>query len=439
MSRAMVAIVGRPNVGKSTLFNRILKRRISIVEDIPGVTRDRIYGNAEWLNRKFILVDTGGLDPDPKDVIFSKVKLQVEAAIEAADLILFVVDAREGLVPEDEEIANMLRKTKKEVILVCNKVDSFKEMPASFYDFFKLGLGEPIPISASNGLGIGELLDEVIKRLPENDVEYEEETIKIAVIGRPNVGKSSLVNRILGEERVIVSDIPGTTRDAIDTPFTKDGRNYILIDTAGIRRKSRISESIERYSVLRALAAIERADICLLMIDATEGPTEQDTKIAGYAFENGKGIIILVNKWDIVEKDSNTYKEYTEMIREKLAFISFAPILFISAKTGQRIHKVLETVYKVWEEYNKRITTGLLNNVLNEAMLMFPPPSSKGRPVKIYYATQVGTKPPTFVIFVNEPELLHFSYVRFLENTIRQNFGFEGVPIVISTKKRGED
>ncbi|MGB9810049.1 MAG: ribosome biogenesis GTPase Der, partial [Caldanaerobacter sp.] len=344
----------------------------------------------------------------------SKVKLQVEAAIEAADLILFVVDAREGLVPEDEEIANMLRKTKKEVILVCNKVDSFKEMPASFYDFFKLGLGEPVPISASNGLGIGELLDEVIKRLPENDVEYEEETIKIAVIGKPNVGKSSLVNRILGEERVIVSDIPGTTRDAIDTPFTKDGKNYILIDTAGIRRKSRISESIERYSVLRALSAIERADICLLMIDATEGPTEQDTKIAGYAFENGKGIIILVNKWDVVEKDSNTYKEYTEMIREKLAFISFAPILFISAKTGQRIHKVLETVDKVWEEYNKRITTGLLNNVLNEAMLMFPPPSSKGRSVKIYYATQVGTKPPTFVIFVNEPELLHFSYVRFL-------------------------
>lgn len=439
MAGAMVSIVGRPNVGKSTLFNKIMGKRISIVEDKPGVTRDRIYGNAEWLDKKFILVDTGGLDPNAEDILFSKVRLQVEAAIDTSDVILFLVDAKEGLMPEDEEIANILRRAKKEVILVCNKVDSFKEMPPTYYDFFSLGLGNPIPISASNGLGIGELLDEVVKKLPQEELEYTEETIKIAVIGKPNVGKSSLVNKILGEERVIVSNIPGTTRDAIDTPFSKDGKNYVLIDTAGIRRKSRISESIERYSVLRALAAIERSDICLLMIDATEGPTEQDTKIAGYAFENGKGIIIVVNKWDAIKKDNNTVNEYTKMVREKLSFISFAPILFISAKTGQRVHRVLETVDKVWEEYNKRITTGLLNNVLNEAILMFPPPADKGKPLKVYYTSQVGIKPPSFVVFVNEPELMHFSYLRFIENTLRQNFGFEGVPIVISTKKRGEN
>ncbi|MGB9678654.1 MAG: ribosome biogenesis GTPase Der [Thermoanaerobacteraceae bacterium] len=438
MIKSMVSIVGRPNVGKSTLFNKIVGQRISIVEDKPGVTRDRIYASAEWLDRKFLLVDTGGLEPKSEDVLFSKMRLQAQAAIETSELILFVVDGLEGLTPDDEDIADLLRRSHKKILLVCNKIDNFKELPPLYYDFLKLGFGEPIPVSASNGLGIGDLLDEVVKNLPKDLEDYSEDTVKIAVIGKPNTGKSSFVNKILGEDRVIVSDIPGTTRDAIDSYFQKDGKNYVIIDTAGMRKKSKVVESIERYSVIRALAAIERADICVLMIDAQEGATEQDTKIAGYAYENGKAIILVVNKWDMIQKNNDTVKEYTKSIKEKFAFIDFSPVLFISVKTGQRVNNVLLTINKVWDEYTKRITTGVLNNVLNEAILINPPPAVKGKMLKIYYATQVSIKPPSFAVFVNEPELMHFSYKRFLENTIRQNFGFEGVPINIFVRKRGD-
>jgi GTP-binding protein len=434
----MVGIVGRPNVGKSTLFNKITGQRISIVEDKPGVTRDRIYYETEWLGRKFILVDTGGLEPDSEDEFFSKIRMQVEAALKTVDLILFVIDAKDGLSPVDEDIANMLRKSHKKVILVLNKVDSFKEMPISYYDSMRLGFGEPIAISASNGLGIGELLDEVIKNIPEHIDDYDEETIKICFIGKPNVGKSSLVNKILGEERAIVSDIPGTTRDALDTYFEKDNKKYVIIDTAGMRKKGRIEDKIERYSVLRALSAIDRSDICILVIDATEGPTEQDTKIAGYAFEQNKAIIIAVNKWDLIEKDNNTVNEYLKLIKEKFSFMSFASTIFISAKTGQRLNKLFEEINSVWEEYNKRISTGLLNNVISEALLINPPPAEKGRLLKIYYVTQFGIKPPSFAVFVNDPEIMHFSYVRFLENTIRDNFGFQGVPLKIEVRKKSE-
>jgi len=438
MIKSMVSIVGRPNVGKSTLFNKIVGQRISIVEDKPGVTRDRIYASAEWLDRKFLLVDTGGLEPKSEDVLFSKMRLQAQAAIETSELILFVVDGLEGLTPDDEDIADLLRRSHKKILLVCNKIDNFKELPPLYYDFLRLGFGEPIPVSASNGLGIGDLLDEVVKNLPKDLEDYSEDTVKIAVIGKPNTGKSSFVNKILGEDRVIVSDIPGTTRDAIDSYFQKDGKNYVIIDTAGMRKKSKVVESIERYSVIRALAAIERADICVLMIDAQEGATEQDTKIAGYAYENGKAIILVINKWDMIQKNNDTVKEYTKSIKEKFAFIDFSPVLFISVKTGQRVNNVLLTINKVWDEYTKRITTGVLNNVLNEAILINPPPAVKGKMLKIYYATQVSIKPPSFAVFVNEPELMHFSYKRFLENTIRQNFGFEGVPINIFVRKRGD-
>lgn len=434
----MVGIVGRPNVGKSTLFNKITGQRISIVEDKPGVTRDRIYYETEWLGRKFILVDTGGLEPDSEDEFFSKIRMQVEAALKTVDLILFVIDAKDGLSPVDEDIANMLRKSHKKVILVLNKVDSFKEMPISYYDSMRLGFGEPIAISASNGLGIGDLLDEVIKNIPEHIDDYDEETIKICFIGKPNVGKSSLVNKILGEERAIVSDIPGTTRDALDTYFEKDNKKYVIIDTAGMRKKGRIEDKIERYSVLRALSAIDRSDICILVIDATEGPTEQDTKIAGYAFEQNKAIIIAVNKWDLIEKDNNTVNEYLKLIKEKFSFMSFASTIFISAKTGQRLNKLFEEINSVWEEYNKRISTGLLNNVISEALLINPPPAEKGRLLKIYYVTQFGIKPPSFAVFVNDPGIMHFSYVRFLENTIRDNFGFQGVPLKIEVRKKSE-
>nr|WP_245301139.1 ribosome biogenesis GTPase Der [Thermoanaerobacterium butyriciformans] len=434
----MVGIVGRPNVGKSTLFNKITGQRISIVEDKPGVTRDRIYFETEWLGKKFILVDTGGLEPDSEDEFFSKIRMQVEVALKTVDLILFVIDAKDGLSPVDEDVANMLRKSRKKVILVLNKVDNFKEMPISYYDSMRLGFGEPIAISASNGLGIGDLLDEVIKNIPEHIDDYDEETIKICFIGKPNVGKSSLVNKILGEERAIVSDIPGTTRDALDTYFEKDDKKYVIIDTAGMRKKGRIEDKIERYSVLRALSAIDRSDICILVIDATEGPTEQDTKIAGYAFEQNKAIIIAVNKWDLIEKDNNTVNEYLKAIKEKFSFMSFASTIFISAKTGQRLNKLFEEINSVWEEYNKRISTGLLNNVISEALLINPPPAEKGRLLKIYYVTQFGIKPPSFAVFVNDPEIMHFSYVRFLENTIRDNFGFQGVPLKIEIRKKGE-
>ncbi|MEG6565467.1 ribosome biogenesis GTPase Der [Thermoanaerobacterium saccharolyticum] len=438
MAYPMVGIVGRPNVGKSTLFNKITGQRISIVEDQPGVTRDRIYYETEWMDKRFILVDTGGLEPDSEDEFFSKIKMQVEAALKTVDLILFVIDGKEGVSPVDEDIANMLRKSRKKVLLVLNKVDNFEEMPISYYDSMRLGFGEPIAISASNGLGIGDLLDEVIENIPDHIDEYDEETIKICFIGKPNVGKSSLVNKILGEERAIVSDIPGTTRDALDTYFEKDDKKYVIIDTAGMRKKGRIEDKIERYSVLRALAAIDRSDICILVIDATEGPTEQDTKIAGYAFEQNKAMIIAVNKWDLIEKDNSTVNEYTKLIREKFSFMSFAPITFISAKTGQRLNKLFELINSVWEEYNKRISTGTLNNVISEALLINPPPAEKGRVLKVYYVTQFGIKPPSFAVFVNDPEIMHFSYMRFIENTIRDNFGFEGVPLKIEVRRKGE-
>lgn len=434
----MVGIVGRPNVGKSTLFNKISGQRISIVEDKPGVTRDRIYVNTEWLGKKFVLVDTGGLEPNSDDEFFSKIRMQVETALKTVDLILFVIDAKAGLNPTDEDIANMLRRSRKKVILVLNKVDNFKEMPNSYYDSMRLGFGEPIDISASNGLGIGDLLDKVIKNIPEYIEDYDEDTIKISFIGKPNVGKSSLVNKIVGEERVIVSDIPGTTRDAIDTYFEKDDKKYVIIDTAGMRKKGKITDQIERYSVIRALAAIDKSDICILVIDATEGPTEQDTKIVGYAYENKKALIIAVNKWDLIEKSNETVNEYTKLIKEKFSFIDFVPIIFISAKTGQRLNKLFEEINDIWEEYNKRIATGILNDVINEALLINPPPADKGRSLKVYYITQYGIKPPSFAVFVNDPEIMHFSYMRFLENTIRENFGFRGVPIKMEVRKKGE-
>ncbi len=439
MAKPIVAIVGRPNVGKSTFFNRIAGKRISIVEDKPGVTRDRIYTEAEWLNTNFIMIDTGGIEPDTQDIILSQMRRQAEIAIETADVIVFMVDGREGLTPSDEDVANMLRRTKKSVLLVVNKVDT-KDLPSSFYDFYQLGLGEPIAISSVNSLGLGDLLDEIVARFPEDrDEIYEEDTIKVAVIGKPNVGKSSIINTILGEERVIVSDIAGTTRDAIDTPFTHGEDKYVFIDTAGIRRKSRVYENIERYSVMRAFTAVERADVCLLVIDASEGVTEQDTKIVGYAHEQGKATVIVVNKWDIIEKDTHTMNQYMKDIKEKLSFMLYAPIIFVSAKTKQRMHQILETIKFVSNQHALRVQTGMLNDIIGEATLLNQPPSDKGKRLKIYYATQVSVKPPTFIIFINDRELTHFSYTRYLENKIRESFGFEGTPIWIQYREKGGD
>ncbi|WIF94738.1 ribosome biogenesis GTPase Der [Caminicella sporogenes] len=436
MSKPIVAIVGRPNVGKSTFFNKIAGKRISIVEDKPGVTRDRIYTDVEWLNRHFTLIDTGGIEPNSKDVIISQMRRQAEIAIETAHVIVFMVDGKEGITTADEEIASMLRKTNKPIIFVVNKVDT-NNLPDTFYDFYTLGMGEPIPISSVNGLNLGDLLDEIISKFPETcGDEYEEDVIKVAVIGKPNVGKSSLINTILGEERVIVSDIAGTTRDAIDTPFEFNEDKYVFIDTAGIRRKSRIYENIERYSVIRALTAIERSDVCLLVIDATVGVTEQDKKIAGYAHEAGKASIIIINKWDLVEKNNHTFNEYKRDIRNQLSFMSYAPILFVSAKTKQRVHKILEYIKYVSNQHSLRISTGALNDVISEAILLNQPPSDKGKRLKIYYATQVSVKPPRIVLFVNDKELAHFSYIRYLENQIRQNFVFEGTPIIIECREK---
>mgnify|MGYP001426136076 FL=1 len=438
MNRPVVCIVGRPNVGKSTLFNRIVRRRVAITEDSPGVTRDRIYAEAEWLNRYFILIDTGGLEPESEEVIPINIKRQVEVAIDTADVILFVVDGRDGVTVTDIEIANILRRSGKEVLLVCNKIDTHKT-PDQVFEFYELGVGSPIIISAEQGLGIGDLLDEVIKHFPEDkDTEYDEDIIKVSVIGKPNVGKSSLINNILGEERVIVTDIPGTTRDAIDTHFTFDDEKYIFIDTAGLRRKRSIYENVERYSVVRTLAAIDRSDLCILVIDGTEGVTEQDTKIAGYAHEQGKGIIIAVNKWDIVDKETNTHLEFIKDIRNKLSFITYAPIVFISAKTGKRVNKLLELVKIVNNNYSLRISTGVLNDIINEAVILNQPPSDKGVRLKIYYGTQVAVRPPKFLIFINKKELMHFSYQRYLENQIRQHFGFEGVPIQFEFREKGD-
>lgn len=438
MPKPIVAIVGRPNVGKSTLFNRIVGERLAIVEETAGVTRDRLYQNAEWNGRQFTLVDTGGLDFYEQDVITHNIRKQAEAAINEADVILFLVDARSGQTAGDEEIAAILRKSEKPIILAANKVEHF-DYRQDYFEFYKLGLGEPIPVSAAEGLNTGDLLDAVVNSLPPAR-EEEEDTglIKIALAGRPNVGKSSLVNKILGEERVIVSDIPGTTRDAIDTFFETEDRRYILIDTAGIRRKSRIGIATEKYSVIRALRAVDRSEVVLLVIDATDGVTEQDKKIAGYCHEQGKAMVILINKWDLITKDDRTADKYTREIREELSFIRFAPIVFVSALTGQRVPRILQVVAKVAENHSLRLSTPGLNNLIRDSVMQNPPPSYKNRTLKIYYVSQTGVKPPKFVFMVNDPELVHFSYVRYLENQIRSAYGFEGTPIRFLFRKKGQ-
>ena len=443
MAKPLVAVVGRPNVGKSTFFNKIAGRRISIVEDTPGVTRDRIYADCEWLSHKFTLIDTGGIEPRTDDILLKQMRRQAEIAIETCDVILFFTDGRAGLTADDEDVATMLRRSHKPVILVVNKVD-FQEMSNTVYDFYALGLGEPFPISSTNMLGLGDLLDEMVSRFPEDkdSTEEDEHTIQIAVVGRPNVGKSSLVNRILGQERSMVSDIAGTTRDAIDTAFVRDGQRYNIIDTAGIRRKRAIEEeSIERYSIVRALAAVRRADVALIVINAEDGVTEQDTKVAGYVHEEGKAAIIVVNKWDAVEKDTNTLEAYRKKVIEDLKFMDYAPVLFISALTGQRVPKVLETVRSVYEQTSRRITTGLLNDVLADATAALQPPFTAGRHLKIYYATQQSVCPPTFVFFVNDEKLMHFAYQRYLDNPFRKAFGFEGTPLkfILRQKTQKED
>lgn len=440
MSKPIVAIVGRPNVGKSTLFNKIVGGRISIVEDKPGATRDRIYAETDWLKYNFTLVDTGGIELKSEEVIPAQMRRQAELAMETADVIIFITDGREGLTFIDRDIAEMLRKTKKPVIIALNKVDT-KHQSEHFYEYYELGMGEPIEISASLGLGIGDLLDEVVQHFKvDGEEDYDDDVIKVAIIGKPNVGKSSLVNHILGEDRVIVSDIAGTTRDAIDTPFTDGDDRYVLIDTAGIRRKSRVKENIERYSIIRAIAAIEKANVCLLVIDATEGVTEQDKRIAGYSHENGKGMIIVVNKWDIIEKDNKTMKKFIKEIRNELSYILYAPILFVSALTGQRMNRILEEVKNVANQNSMRVPTGSLNEVIGEAILLNQAPSDKGRGLRVFYATQASIRPPTFILFVNDKDLMHFSYLRYLENKIRENFGFEGTPIrFILRQKTGRD
>lgn len=438
MDRAIVCIVGRPNVGKSTLFNKLVGKRIAITEDTPGVTRDRIYAEGEWLGKYFTVIDTGGLEPENEEIIMKNIKRQAEMAIDTADVILFVVDGLDGLTETDREIGNMLRKSGKNVIVACNKIDT-PNVKDQVYEFYELGLGVPMIISGEQGLGIGDLLDEIVKHFPEDkDTDYDEELIRVALIGKPNVGKSSLINNILGEERVIVTNIPGTTRDAIDTYFNFGDNRYVFIDTAGLRRKRSIYEVVERYSVIRTLTAVDRSDICILVIDATEGVTEQDTKIAGYAHDNGKAIIIAINKWDLVKKDSNTHLEFEKEIRKVLGFISYAPIIFISALTGQRVDKLLELINVVNNNYNLRISTGVLNDIINEAVLMNQPPSDKGKRAKIYYGTQISVRPPKFIIFVNYKELMHFSYVRYLENQIRNHFGFVGTPIQFEFRQKGE-
>ncbi|HBQ25411.1 MAG TPA: ribosome biogenesis GTPase Der [Syntrophomonas sp.] len=440
MAKPVVAIVGRPNVGKSTLFNHLIGKRKAIVEDVPGVTRDRLYDNTDWAGREFIIIDTGGIRFEEGDIFAREVKLQAELAIEEADVIVFVLDARQGLSPEDEQVADLLRRSGKPVVLAANKVENF-DRQLDYYEFYKLGLGDPIPVSAMHGLNTNDLLDRVIAEFaPPKEYEEKDNAIKIAIIGRPNVGKSSLVNAFLGEQRVIVSDIPGTTRDAIDTPFHYNNTDYILIDTAGIRKKSRIKEATEKYSVIRALKSIERADVVLIMLDATEEVSEQDQRIAGYAHEAGKANIIVVNKWDLVEKDGRTMNKFDKDIREDLKFLAYAPIMYVSALTKKRIFKVLELVDFVAEQHNRRINTAELNRVVNEAMMLNPLPGGGGKKVKIYYATQVRTAPPTFVFFANQPDNVHFSYLRYLENVLRQNFGFEGSPIrLLVRQKTGKD
>ena len=438
MSKPIVAIVGRPNVGKSTFFNKVVGRRISIVEDTPGVTRDRIIAEAEWTGHHFFVIDTGGIEPDSKEIIPAQMRMQAELAMDMADVILFLVDGRDGLTTADEEVGAMLRRKGKDVILVANKIDTAK-MPDHYYDFYELGLGEPFAISSTNQLGLGDLLDEIVSRFPEKSMaEDDEDDIKIAIIGKPNVGKSSIVNAFVGEERVIVSDIAGTTRDSIDTPFEKDGVKYTLIDTAGIRRRSKVTDDVEKFSVVRAVAAIERCDVALLVIDATEGVTEQDKKIAGIAHEAGKGIIVVVNKWDLVAKETNTMRDFERRVKGEMVFMSYAPVLFTSALKGQRLPQVLETARSVAEMRAMRVSTGKLNNLIQDAMMMNNPPSDKGRRLKIYYVTQIGVKPPLFSFQVNDRELMHFSYSRYLENKIRDAYSFAGTSIKFVFREKGE-
>ncbi|HIU48699.1 MAG TPA: ribosome biogenesis GTPase Der [Candidatus Avimonoglobus intestinipullorum] len=438
--KPLVAIVGRPNVGKSTLFNKISGQRISIVEDTPGVTRDRIYADASWLDKHFTLVDTGGIEPYSKDEILSQMRRQAELAIEMADVVILMTNVKDGVTANDQDVASMLLKAQKKIVLAVNKVDHIGDPPMEFYEFYNLGLGDPIAISSTHGLGVGDLLDEVCAQFPPDaDTDEVEGEIKVAVIGRPNAGKSSLINRILGEERVIVSNIAGTTRDAIDSRYEHNGDKYLFIDTAGMRRRGKIEhESVERYSVVRSLAAVDRSDVCVIMLDANEGITEQDTKIAGYAHEQGKACIIAVNKWDSVEKDDKTMKAFRQRVQEDFAYMSYASILFISAKTGQRVEKLLEEIKIVNQQHKRRITTGMLNDVLNEATAKQQPPSDKGKRLKIYYGTQASVAPPTFVLFVNSAELFHYSYLRYIENQFRLAFGFEGTPLhfIIREKKK---
>lgn len=439
MSKPVVAIVGRPNVGKSTFFNYLAGKRISIIEDTPGVTRDRIYAESEWRGKQFTLIDTGGIEAYSEDYIKQQMVRQAQIAIDTADVIILMVDIRTGLTAADEDVAVMLRKSAKPVVVAVNKADSIGSTPPEAYEFYNLGMGEIYPVSSIHGLGMGELLDAIYDYFPDETGNVEDDDyIKVAVIGKPNAGKSSIINKILGEERVIVSDIPGTTRDAIDTFYEVGDKRYMFIDTAGIRRKSKIDEGIEKYSIIRSWTAVDRADVCIIMIDANDGVTEQDTKIAGYAHEQGKASIIAINKWDVIEKDTGTLEKYRKKVVENLEFMSYAPIVFISAKTGQRVERLFELIDYVHNQASFRVTTGLLNDVLNDALAMVQPPSDKGKRLKVYYMTQTGIKPPSFVVFVNDAELMHYSYSRYLQNTLRSNFGFEGTPIRFTIKEKGD-
>lgn len=440
MSKPIVAIVGRPNVGKSTLFNALAGEKISIVKDTPGVTRDRIYADVTWLNTTFTLIDTGGIEPDSKDIILSQMREQAQIAIDTADVILFLTDVRQGLVDSDSKVADMLRRSHKPVVLVVNKVDNFEKMMPDVYEFYNLGIGEPFPISSTSKLGFGEMLEEIASHFAgAEETEEEDGRPRIAVVGKPNVGKSSIINKLLGENRVIVSDIAGTTRDAIDTEIIWQGKPYVFIDTAGLRRKSKIKEELERFSIIRTVTAVDRSDVVVVVIDATEGVTEQDAKIAGIAHERGKGVILAVNKWDAIEKDDKTIYEHTNKIREVLSFMPYAEMIFISAETGQRLPRLFETIEMVMENQNLRIATGVLNEIISEAIMMQQPPSDKGKRLKIYYATQVAVGPPTFVIFVNNKDLMHFSYVRYLENKIREAFGFRGTSLKFFIRERKDN
>lgn len=438
--KPIVAIVGRPNVGKSTLFNVLAGQRLSIVKDTPGVTRDRIYADATWLDKNFTIIDTGGIEPDSSDIILSQMREQAQIAIDTADVILFIVDVKQGLVDSDEKVANMLRRSGKPVLLIVNKVDSFERDLMDTYEFYNLGIGEPIPISSTSKLGLGDMLDKVVENFPENaGIEDEDDRPRIAIIGKPNTGKSSLINKLTGEDRLIVSDIAGTTRDAVDTAVKYNGQEYVFIDTAGLRRKNKIKEELEKYMIVRAVGAVERCDVVILMIDASEGVTEQDAKIAGIAHERGKGVIIAVNKWDKVEKDDKTIYRFSEKVRQTLAFMPYAQLTFISVKTGQRINKLYDLIDAVIQNHSLRIGTGVLNEIVTEAIALQQPPTDKGKRLKIYYTTQVAVKPPTFVIFVNDKQLMHFSYTRYIENRIREAFGFDGTPLKFIIRERSED